>query len=549
MAKLEELQKRLEASLPGQVDEAALTAMDQETRDKVAEMAENFEAGLQLAAERLKEAGERIQPLTKRQEELRQRTMETQSEQVKNLAKSEDRLALDTGHAEERLEKDTPWLAPPEAAPQELPQEQAASTAPRVPVPPTPAAPRKEAMDGPQPDMPPVSQPPGENPQPKLLVPDRFPGTFRGKMSDKPIPPPVNATPTSRAPSTSLRKMTDEEKEKLRNELMLDSLEIDDSVNAFALGAPAHEEMPEEMLLEPGAQYNRGPAAPDSKPGMELGQSAGKIMGNPQQPPSGGGGGSPTEQSGGKPPPPSPSSGQQNPQRQSPPSSSPSSGQQPAPPSGQPPSGQPPAGSTPGSQPGQQAAGSQGGSASGQPQPGAPQGPLGPAVAEMQQAAESLRQSDREAAVTAQDASIAALEDRQRQLSELRGMLQELGSRFAEVGRQMGARETTQAEMLNALERAINSPAWNADAMGALTDGSQAQLDAMRSAARGAYGALGGMAALQAAAAGPTNIVEWAKFKLPPHLRQELLDGLREKGPAAYQQILEEYYRSIAREK
>jgi hypothetical protein len=167
----------------------------------------------------------------------------------------------------------------------------------------------------------------------------------------------------------------------------------------------------------------------------------------------------------------------------------------------------------------------------------------------MQRAAESLRLSDREAAAAAQDASLAALGNRQRELSGLRGMLQELESRFSAVGQQMGAAGTTQAEMLNTLERAINSPAWNADAMGALTDASQAQLDAMRDAARGAYGALGGMAALEAEKAGPTNIAEWAKFKLPPHLRQELLDGLREKGPAAYQQILEEYYRSIAREK
>jgi len=522
--KLEALMQRMEASLPGQVDQATLDALDQQIREELAQDAEQFREGLKLASEEALRAAEQFKPLAERQSSLRDKTVDTEAEKVKNLAKSEDKIKLDTGHAEERVKADLPWLEPPKAVPAAISNNlMTASTAPRVPVPQTPQAPRKEVMQGPIPPMPQVYQQPGEHPMPKLLVPDRFPTTFRGDLSDKPIPaPPPNAVPTGRAPTTSLRKMTEEEKTKLRDGVMLDSLELLDDGMAMGLGAPENEEMPEEMLLEPGAQFSSGPSAPDSKPGMELGQSAGPVLGNPLQPPAGGNSQSPqSPQNGSMPPPPGQQSSSQN-QSQS---QSQSTG-------------------TPG--------GSGGGGGSG-PQKGRPAQPgdipNSPAMAAMQEASDAMVAGNRSGALENQDMALAGLLARQAQLDRVRTQTDELSRQFDDIQRIVGADDIQQAEALNALEQGLRNPAWNV-LQEPLTPAAEIQLRAMQERLRDSYEELGGSAAiLPAGDSSMTNVVDWARFTLPPHLRQELLDGLRESGPPAYQKILEEYYKAISKEK
>lgn len=169
----------------------------------------------------------------------------------------------------------------------------------------------------------------------------------------------------------------------------------------------------------------------------------------------------------------------------------------------------------------------------------------------MQQAATALGTSDRTGAIANQDAALAALDDRLAQLNRIGGQISSLGRQFDAVSQIVGSPDIRQAEALNALEQALKNPAWQI-LNESLNEPTRFQLQAMRDRLQHAYSALGGntqFPAAQVTLGAQTNLMEWATFTLPPHLRQELLDGLRETGPAAYRQILEDYYRSISSEK
>ena len=513
--KLEALKQRMEASLPGKLDQATIDALDKATMEELAEDTQDFKKGLQLASQKAQKAAEVLKPLVEKQTDLKTKTIQTESEKIPNLAKPQDKLKLETGHAEERLAQEIPWLKPLNDLPQEIQDSvMSASTAPNVPIPQVPSAPRKEALQGDDAQMPQVFQQSGDHPMPKLLVPDKFPDTFRGNLSDKPIPaPPPGAVPTGKAPKTSLRKMTQEEKEKLRKETMLDSLELLDDGMAMGLGAPDAEEMPEEMLLEPGAQYSSGPSAPDSKPGMELGQSAGKVLGNPLQPPAGGGGGGGEDQGSAKPP------------SQSVPSSN-SEGQKPS----------------------QSRSGGTGKTGGGGNQslsqidrgetPSSRGGTVSAAVSAMNVASSALASGDRANAVTAQNTAIATLTDRKVQLERISAFARELSDQFNSLQAMLARDDLQRAEALNEIEQALRSPAWNI-LNEPLSQSAEVQLLGLRNRLRKTYELLGGNISSipKIGIENKADVVDWAKFTLPPHLKQELLDGLKENAPPAYQQI------------
>jgi hypothetical protein len=563
--KLDALKQRMESSLPGAVDEAALNALDQKARDDFAAEAEQFKDGLQFASDKIEAAAEKFKPLAERQKDIRAKTLETESERIRNLAKSEDRLKLDTGHTEDYLKENLPWFKPTPPPPAAIPQAMAEAQAPQIAPAPVPPAPRKTGIPGEQPPGSSVEEPNEPNPTPKMLMPDRYPSTFRGDFKDQPIPPPPPIAAKGKMPTASLKKMSDAEKEALHKESMLDSLEINDDGKAMGIGAGGHEEIPEEMVLEPGAQYTSGPSIGEtSRPGMELGQMTGENLGSPQQPPMGGGGGGGGEKNG-PPPPPSSSPGQPTPPN-APPSSGSSSGGSSGGQSN--PSGKPGKPGQPGqpqpqpgqpSQPGQPAQPGSQQNPSDQPgqanQPGQPgqQGPTpdSPAASAMQQAATALGSSDRTAALANQDAALAAIDDRLAQLNRIGGQVADLSRQFDAVHRIVGSPDIRQAEALNTLEQALKNPAWQI-LNEPLSDPTRLQLQTLRDRLQQAYSALGGTARFPVAEVtlgNQTNLLDWATFNLPPHLRQELLDGLRETGPAAYRQILEDYYRSISSEK
>lgn len=506
LSRLERMKELLEGSLPGQLNPDQQAALDKEIREQVSEFAGMSAERLQLASDKVQKAQAGLEALARQQERLRGRTAEVEAERVRNIAEPQDRLAVETGHAAEKMQEELPFmeqLGVPEALQQQTPMDQAGS--PRIPIPPVPPAPRKDLEQGLQPPMPPVEMP-GGLAIPKMLIPDRFPDTFWGELSDTPIPPPPMLSPTGRAPVPRLRPLTDEEKERNR-EISLDALEIDDAINAMGIGAPAEQEMPEEMLLEPGAQYARGPSAPDSKPGMELGQSAGQIQPGPNQPSMGGGSESP------------PGPRQESSQSQQ------SQGQQ------------------------------------GQAQ-GRPQSLLGQAAGDMRQAAQSLGQSDRPSALGSQAEALKALREEQRRLAELRALLEELRRELERVDRTLERPDATQADALAALESALNSPAWGMGQQAPLTPEARSELGQLHQALAQARSALGGSVQQTSGSGSGRRSAElegiepegrilvdsWAQYVLPEHLRRELLEGLREKGPEAYQKILEQYYRSIAKE-
>jgi hypothetical protein len=39
-----------------------------------------------------------------------------------------------------------------------------------------------------------------------------------------------------------------------------------------------------------------------------------------------------------------------------------------------------------------------------------------------------------------------------------------------------------------------------------------------------------------------------ALYKLPPHIRDPLLDGMRQRGPEAYQGVIDSYFRQLGRD-
>ncbi len=169
----------------------------------------------------------------------------------------------------------------------------------------------------------------------------------------------------------------------------------------------------------------------------------------------------------------------------------------------------------------------------------------------MQQAAGALSASDRTAAIANQDAALAAIDDRLAQLKRIDNQVSALSQQFEAVNRIVGSPDIRQAEALNTLEQALKNPAWEI-LNEPISDPTRIQFQTMHDRLQQAYSALGGVAlfpTVDATLGGQTNLLEWATFTLPPHLRQELLDGLRETGPAAYRQILEDYYRSISSEK
>lgn len=168
----------------------------------------------------------------------------------------------------------------------------------------------------------------------------------------------------------------------------------------------------------------------------------------------------------------------------------------------------------------------------------------------MQNASAALAASDRSGALTAQDLAIGTLQQRQEQLTRIREQAASLGQSFESVHQILGSGDVRQVEALNTLEQALRNPAWQI-LNEPLSDSARAQVRHLHNRLQDAYRALGGTSVIPLADMqhpGMTNVVKWATFTLPPHLRQELLDGLRETGPAAYQHILEEYYRSISTE-
>lgn len=169
----------------------------------------------------------------------------------------------------------------------------------------------------------------------------------------------------------------------------------------------------------------------------------------------------------------------------------------------------------------------------------------------MQQAASALAASDRSGALAGQDAALSALQDRLALLDRVGGQIADLSRQFDAVSRIVGSPDIRQTEALNALEQALRSPAWQV-LNAPLSDPTRIQLQGLRNRLQHSYSALGGTAqfpVFEVTHEGQTNLLKWAEYKLPPHLRQELLDGLRETGPAAYRQILEDYYRAISSEK
>lgn len=169
----------------------------------------------------------------------------------------------------------------------------------------------------------------------------------------------------------------------------------------------------------------------------------------------------------------------------------------------------------------------------------------------MKAAAQALEQSDRSSAVSAQDQALAELKERQADVDQIQQAFAGLQGRLNDVMERLSDRDATQAEILNSLEQALNDSAWGEVIQDpSLSDTARSQLSGMRGALAGAYMSLGGTAVFaQPEAGGKMDITTWAKYRLPPHLQQELVDGLRERGPAAYQEILEAYFRSIANEK
>jgi len=169
----------------------------------------------------------------------------------------------------------------------------------------------------------------------------------------------------------------------------------------------------------------------------------------------------------------------------------------------------------------------------------------------METAAQALEQNDRTAAVSAQDQALSELKERQAGVDHLRQAFDSLQTRMNDVRERLSDRDATQAEILNTLEQALSDKAWGEAVHDpSLSDTARTQLSSMHGVLEGAYMGLGGTTAFAAPAmSGGMDIATWAKFHLPPHLQQELVDGLRERGPAAYQEILEAYFRSIANEK
>lgn len=251
-----------------------------------------------------------------------------ETEVIPNIGVDQDGVEWNLGHAHERPDHKLPENfdlgKPPVLDDPKMPFNFAGS--PDVPVPPVPPAPKKEAMTGPVPYSDPVTMAAPVTELPKIIVPDRFPQTFAGKFSDAPIPPPPPEKSSSLAPAPRLTKSDLDAAKKEFAELS--AIHIDDAPNSSDMGGQATEELPSEMLFEPGAQYSRGAPGQSSMPGMELGQLAQAENQDQQSPspaqtpmPSGGGGGGGENQES---PPPSQSSPSQSPPQGSPPS--PSSG-------------------------------------------------------------------------------------------------------------------------------------------------------------------------------------------------------------------------------
>ena len=181
----------------------------------------------------------------------------------------------------------------------------------------------------------------------------------------------------------------------------------------------------------------------------------------------------------------------------------------------------------------------------------------------MKQAADALGQGNRAGALASQNDALGSLQESQQNLAELRELLEELKKQMGQVDKTLARPDATQADALAAVEGALNSPAWQMGQQAPLSTGARAEMGQLRQALQSARTAMGGSSRPSGSSSGGgrrsaelegiepegrISVDALAQFKLPEHLRQELLEGLREKGPEAYQKILEEYYRSIAKE-
>lgn len=194
-----------------------------------------------------------------------------ETEVIPNIGIDQDQVQWDLGHAYERPEQNLPEdfdLGTPK--PSDTPLHTDFAGAPDVPVPPVPQAPKKEAMSGPVPFSDPVSMTEPVTELPKIIMPDRFPQTFEGEFSDAPIPPPPPEKSSSLAPAP---RLTESDLDAAKKEFAeLSALHIDDSPHSSDMGGQAIEELPAEILFEPGAQYSKGAPGQSAMPGMELGQ-------------------------------------------------------------------------------------------------------------------------------------------------------------------------------------------------------------------------------------------------------------------------------------
>ncbi len=243
------------------------------------------------------------------QSELTGETLTPEAEVIPNIGHDQDQVEYDLGHTQDRPEQQLPPdfdLGRPTPG-AEQPYNMAGS--PDVPVPPVPPAPRKETMSGPVPFSDPVQMTQPITELPKILMPDRFPQTFAGEFSDRPVPPPPPEKSSSLAPAPRLKKSDLEDAKKEFAELS--AIHIDDSPHASDMGGQAIEEIPDEILLEPGAQYSKGAPGQSAMPGMELGQlsqaeNQDQQSPSPAQPPLPSAGGSGGGEDANKPPAPSP---------------------------------------------------------------------------------------------------------------------------------------------------------------------------------------------------------------------------------------------------
>jgi hypothetical protein len=238
-----------------------------------------------------------MQAATPRQE-LTGDTLIPEAEVIPNIGKDQEgQVEFDLGNANERppvqpLPEDfDPGTPPPSGL--SLPYDKAG--APDIPVPPAPTAPRKETMSGPVPFSDPVSMTEPITELPKIIMPDRFPQTFSGKFNDRPVPPPPPEKSSSLAPAPRLTKSDLDEARKEFAELS--AIHIDDAPESSDKGGQATEELPSEILFEPGAQYSKGAPGQSAMPGMELGQlsqaeNQDQQSQSPAQPPMPSGGGS-----------------------------------------------------------------------------------------------------------------------------------------------------------------------------------------------------------------------------------------------------------------